>query len=119
IGIKNSFSSSSPGVIGLSLRMILSLSDNPRFPHLQPSFRPSKAQTKLIVYPNAVLSRPVAFERFQSIRGWYWQVFQPASDFQLSYLASPPRRDVHKPRDTVTLGQGPRVRAPERLDHSE
>ena len=49
-----------------------------------PCFRPPEAQTKLIVYADAVLPCPVAFKRFQSIPGWYPQVVQSACDLELS-----------------------------------
>jgi hypothetical protein len=49
-----------------------------------PCFRPPEAQTKLIIDTDAVLTRPVAFERLQSIAGWYAQVLQSACDLQLS-----------------------------------
>ena len=45
---------------------------------------PPEAQTKLIIDTDAVLSRPIAFERFQSIAGRYAQVLQSTCDLELS-----------------------------------
>ena len=62
---------------------------------------PAEAQTKLIVDPDAILPRPIAFERFQSIARRYAQVLQSACDLELSKLASRHYRDVHEARDTL------------------
>jgi hypothetical protein len=65
---------------------------------------PPEAQTKLIIYPYAVLPRPIAFERFQSVAGRNAQVVQSACDLELSELTSCHSRDVHETRDTLALG---------------
>jgi hypothetical protein len=82
-------------------------------------FRPPEAQTKLIVYTNAVLTGPVAFKRFQSIPWRHPSVIQSACDLELSQLASRYRRDVHEPWDAGALRQSMRVRALKGLDHGE
>jgi hypothetical protein len=57
---------------------------------------PIKADAPLIVDTNAVLPGTVAFEHLKTISGWHSQIIYPASDLELSQLASCNRRYIHK-----------------------
>lgn len=61
--------------------------------------RPAEAQPKLIVYPHAVLSGPVALERFEAIARRDTEVFKPARNLQLTELSPRHRFDAREPPD--------------------
>ena len=48
------------------------------------SFRPTETHAKLIVYPDAMLPRPITFKGFQTVSRWHPQIVQSTCDFQLS-----------------------------------
>jgi hypothetical protein len=79
---------------------------------------PAKANAILVIDPNAVLPKPIAFERFQAIARRYAQVFEHPSDLQLSKLASSDRLNVHEARDSSPISNISGVRALERHDHA-
>lgn len=54
---------------------------------LRPTLGPDKADAPLIVDPDAVLSRSIAFERFQAIAWRGRQITQDLGVMQLSRLA--------------------------------
>ncbi len=78
---------------------------------------PAKANPELVVDPDAVLSCPVAPERFQMIAGWDSKVLQSSGDFQLPKFAAGHGGNVGEPFDRISLRQGFRFVAPERFDH--
>jgi hypothetical protein len=80
--------------------------------------RPTEAHAELIVHTDAVLTRAIAFQRFQPIARRNPQVVQSGRDLQLAQLTSRDGRDVRKPLDPFALGEGLRVGALERLDHA-
>jgi hypothetical protein len=51
-------------------------------------WRPAEADTELVVYPNAMLSGTISFQRLKSITGRHSEVLKPARDLQLSELAT-------------------------------
>jgi hypothetical protein len=78
---------------------------------------PTEAHAELIIYANAVLSRAIAFQGFQSVAGRHLQIVQAPCDLQLPQLASRHGRDIRKPPDLLALRKSLRVGAPKRLDH--
>lgn len=84
----------------------------------RPRRRPSKANAKLIVYADAVLSGPISAQQFQPIAWRDSQVLQCSGDLQLSEFAPRDRRDAHKPLDPISLGQSFGIGILERDDHS-
>jgi hypothetical protein len=50
--------------------------------------RPAKADSPLIVDPDAVLTGSSAFQGFESIARWYFQIVQAGGDLELPQLAS-------------------------------
>jgi hypothetical protein len=81
------------------------------------SVRPTETHAELIVYPNAILSRPITPEGFQTIARRHPQIVQSTCDFQLPYLAARDGRDIRESFDRLPIRNGPRVGAPERFDH--
>jgi len=61
---------------------------------------PSEANSPLVVYADAVLPCAIAFERFQTVSGWYAQILQAACDFKLANLAPCDRSDI---RESTTI----------------
>ena len=51
------------------------------------AFVPAKTDPPLFVYPDAVLPRPVSFQRFQSVPGRHAQALQPARGVKHSQLS--------------------------------
>ncbi len=74
---RNSSSSNSPGVTGLSLDIGAASVIIDNFDVRRTRSGPPEADAILIVHPNAVLPRPVALECFQPIPGWHSQIMQP------------------------------------------
>ena len=66
------------------------------FNFFRPGVRPTKADSPLVVDPNAVLARAIPFERLKVIAGRNVQIIQAFSDFKLSEFAS---RDFGKSRE--------------------
>lgn len=80
--------------------------------------RPEKADSILIVDPDAVLTGTVTPECFEAIAWWDAEVLQPPRDFELAQLASRRRLDAHEAPDSLALGQGLRLGVPERDNHT-
>jgi hypothetical protein len=81
------------------------------------SIREAKAQTPLIVYPNAKLPLTIALEGLQSVRRRYAQVIDASGNIEHLKL---PLRDCLKgpePLRRPSAIEGFRVLAAERLDH--
>ncbi len=57
---------------------------------------PSETDTKLIVDPDAVLSRSVALERLQTVAWWHAQVAELTGNLELPKLAARDGRDTCK-----------------------
>ena len=82
------------------------------------SFGPAKADAKLVVDADAVLTRTVAFKRPQSVPGWYTQVVESARDLQLTKLAPGDLLDLLESFDPTSNGECFCIGVLERLDHS-
>jgi hypothetical protein len=80
--------------------------------------RPAKADSPLIVDPDAVLAGSSAFQGFESIARRYFQIVQAGSDLKLPQLAPGDRLDVHEPPDPDSFREPLGVRAFERSDHA-
>jgi hypothetical protein len=81
--------------------------------------RPAKADSPLVVDPNAVLTLAVTLERFEAISGWNTQVVELACDFQLTQLAAGHLCNGLKPPNTISAGEGSRIGAPEQPNHGK
>jgi hypothetical protein len=84
---------------------------------LGPRNRPAETHTELIVYPDTVLSRAIAFQRLEPIARRHPKIFQAEGDFELPKLASRNGRDIRESFDPFAFRQGLRIGAIERLDH--
>ena len=58
------------------------------------TFDPTKTQAPLVVDPDAVLSRTISFERFESVGRRYSQVIEPCCRFQLPQSATGSGLDI-------------------------
>ena len=65
-----------------------------------------------------MLTRTIAFQGFQSVARRYAQIVQSARLVQLLKLATRYRLDVGKAANPLSIEQGFRVHALERLDHA-
>ena len=81
------------------------------------SVGPTETHAELIVYPDAMLPRPITSKGFQTIAGRHPQIGQSTCDFQLPQLAARDGRDIRKSFDRLPLRYSPRVGAFERCDH--
>jgi hypothetical protein len=79
--------------------------------------RPTEAHSELIVYTDAMLSRPITPQGLQPIARGHPQIVQTARDLQLPELTSRNGGDVREPFDPPALRNSLRVGALERLDH--
>jgi len=84
---------------------------------LSASVRPTEADAELVVYPDAMLSRPVTSEGFQAITRWHAEIIQSTCDLQLPQLAARDGCDIREPFDRLPLRNSLRVGALERSDH--
>jgi hypothetical protein len=64
---------------------------------------PKKADTPLIVDPNAVLTGTITLECFKVIAGWHPQIIKPTGDLDLSKLKPCNLSDVHELPDTLAF----------------
>jgi hypothetical protein len=80
-------------------------------------FTPSKTNSPLVVDPDAVLSRAIAFEQFQSVARRNFQIVKSPGDLKLSQFTSTDGRNICKSLDAITVSKGFSVAAPERSDH--
>ena len=78
---------------------------------------PAEAHAKLFVDSNAVLTDPVASQRFQPVAGRNPQITQLFSNLQLSKFTACHNRYIGKPFNRVTRSERARVGALECLDH--
>jgi len=78
---------------------------------------PSKAETPLVIDPNAVLPLAIAAQGFQSIPRRRRQVAELCGAVQLPKLASSDLLDCPKPSARLPLVKPFSVRAAERPDH--
>ena len=80
---------------------------------------PDKTQTKLVIDANAVLSRAVAIQGFQSVSWWRPQEFQRGSAVELLQFSLGGGFEVYEALDAFALEQCLRILASERFDHVE
>ncbi len=78
---------------------------------------PSEAETKLIVDPNAVLSRPVALEPLQAVARRHAQVVESAGNFELPKFATRDDLYTRELPNMAAARQRLSVRIAERNDH--
>jgi hypothetical protein len=67
------------------------------------SVRPTETHPELIIDTDAMLSRAVAFQGFQSISWRHPQIVQSARDLQLPQLTSRYGRDVREPPNPLAF----------------
>jgi hypothetical protein len=79
--------------------------------------RPTKAQTELIIYADAMLPCTIPFQGFQPIPRRHPQIAQSSRDLQLPQLASCDSRDIRESPDLCSLGKSLGIEALERFDH--
>jgi len=84
-----------------------------------PLIRPTKAEAKLIVNADAVLTSTVLFQGFQSIARRNPQIAELTRDLQLPQLASSDGRDIRESPDQRSLCKRLGLGALERLDHGD
>lgn len=65
--------------------------------------RPAKANSPLIVNPNAVLTRAITLKRFETIAGQYPQIVESTRNLQLSELASCYLSDIGELPDLIAF----------------
>ena len=80
---------------------------------------PDKANPPLVIDADAVLTLPVAFRRFQTIAGRYFQKTQIRSGIQLLQFAHRHRFNIGKPFHPPALKQGFGVFAVEFGNHRQ
>lgn len=80
--------------------------------------RPSEADAKLIVHPDAVLPRTVSLQFFKTITRRHQQVLQLVCDLQLPDLAPGGRLNTLESLDSLTVRKSFRFAALERNDHT-
>lgn len=80
---------------------------------------PSETDTKLVVNPNAVLSRPFALERLQSVAWRHAQVAELTGNLELPKLAARDGCDTSAPTCAAPAGQCFGIGIPKRDDHSQ
>ena len=78
---------------------------------------PDKTQPPLIVNADAVLAEPITLQRLQVIARRHAQKIQCRGGMQLHQLSQCDAFNRLEPFHTLTLEQGLRIRAFERLDH--
>jgi hypothetical protein len=79
---------------------------------------PAEADSPSSVDTNAVLSDPVAFQRYEAVAGRYGQIMQSPRTVQIEQF--PPRRlfERHETRDLCVIEQALSIFALEGLDHT-
>jgi len=79
---------------------------------------PPEAKAELVIDPNRMLSRPIAFQGLEMIARRYPKVAQAACDFELPQLASGRSLDIREASDPLTFGYRLGVFIPKRGDHA-
>src|SRR5262245_10239620 len=80
---------------------------------------PNEAYSPLIVYPNAVLPRPIAFERFETISGRHAQIVQLSRLIEQTELAQRHVLDIRRQMPApLTTPYSRGLRIAEADDHS-
>lgn len=79
--------------------------------------RPTKADAIPVVHADAVLAFPAAFECLKAIARWDAKVAETASDLELAQLSSCDGLDASETPDSLAVGKGFGIGAPERQDH--
>jgi hypothetical protein len=80
--------------------------------------RPPKANPILIVDPDTVLARSIAFQGLQPIARRHTQIIQSGGDFKLPELAPRNGCDIREALDPLSLGESLGVGALESLNHA-
>ena len=80
---------------------------------------PEKAQTKLVIDANAVLSCAITFQGFQSVSWWRPQEFRRGCTVELLQFSLGGGFEVYEALDVFALEQCLRILASERFDHVE
>jgi hypothetical protein len=80
---------------------------------------PSETDAKLVVNPNAVLSRPLAPWCLQSVAWRHTQVSELTGNLELPKLAARDGCDAGKPTCAAPVGQCFGIGIPERDDHPQ
>jgi len=68
------------------------------------SIRPPKAQSKLVVNPDAVLASAITAQCFQPIAGRHFKIFQLSRELKLTELSQCNPLKIHKPPDPMPTG---------------
>jgi hypothetical protein len=82
-------------------------------------FRPSKADSPLIVDSDAVLPGAITLQSLQTISRRNSQVIQTSRNFELPELATGHSLDIDESRNPPSLGKRLGLGASERLDHAK
>jgi hypothetical protein len=80
--------------------------------------RPPKADTQLVIDPDAVLTLPVAPQGLQSVPRRDSQVIEAGGDLELAQLASSYRRAALEAPDALASCESFAIGASERTDHA-
>jgi hypothetical protein len=118
IGTRNSSRNSSPGVTGLS-RPAVPLVVVDDLDILCSCVRPAKAQAKLVVHSDAVLTGPISLERFEPVAGRHSKVFKRSRDLQLAQLTAGDGFNADELSDSSPAGEGFGVCRFERNNHND
>jgi hypothetical protein len=79
---------------------------------------PAKADSPLVIDPDAVLPLSVAPQALQSIAGRHTQVIEAGGDLELPQLATGHDGDALEAPDALSLCEGFGVGTPKRSDHA-
>jgi hypothetical protein len=86
---------------------------------LSAAFGPAEAHAPLVVYPDAVLSGAISFERFEPIARGHPKVVQACRQLELPKFAARNRLDIGKSPNPFAGVERLRLPAPEGLDHNK
>lgn len=83
---------------------------------LRPLGSPDEADSPLIIHANAMLPDAIAFQSFELIPRWNFEVFQSSCQFQLRNLSQRDAFDIYPSTHSLATKEGLCVLALEGLD---